>query len=238
MDAAPISQIGKMEISATARQGNIYKWRPRKILKFRPLTALSSASPDLSSYSSLSQREVFTYLLIMTIITHYWVWGRKEWNDYTELKLVRRGTNGHLRLPCSTLWWFGQMHLGRVRCHVTRAPTRNQIFQLRYALERVPRTRDIETSVRFRWQRRSLSIWRGAMFDNFRAPVTMNVGRSLSSCIIHRPLPTYQVSSRSDEKIAPYGAGVISQIEFLRWRDKRTCTNDVREKFWNLSLPR
>ena len=52
---------------------------------------------------------------------------------------------------------------------------------------------------RFRWPCRSLSIWLGAIFDNFRTPLTVKM--KFPSCITRRLLPTNQVSSRSEEKV-------------------------------------
>ena len=57
-----------------------------------------------------------------------------------------------------------------------RAPvTLLKKFRLRDALEKVPRTHNNETSIRFRSQSRSLSIWRGVIFDNFRITVTLTL---------------------------------------------------------------
>ena len=51
-----------------------------------------------------------------------------------------------------------------------RAPGESRKFRLRYVLERARKTHDMGTSIRFRWPCRSLSIWRGAIFDKFRTP--------------------------------------------------------------------
>ena len=49
--------------------------------------------------------------------------------------------------------------------------TNRKIWPL-HALGTVPWAHNIGTSILFRWPCRSQSIWRGATFDNFRAPVT------------------------------------------------------------------
>ena len=92
-------------------------------------------------------------------------------------------------------------------------------------------THNTETSIRSRSHYWSLWIWRGAIFDSFRTPVTctlmLTVGKNLPSSITHRPLPTYQVSSRSEEKSVDgrtdgHRVRFYKVISFRRWPKNRT----------------
>ena len=68
----------------------------------------------------------------------------------------------------------------------------NRTFLLCYSLGRVPWTHNMETSIRFLWLISQLS-------DPRDLDLSLNLGKKIL-CITHRPIPTYQVSFRSDEK--------------------------------------
>ena len=100
-----------------------------------------------------------------------------------------------------TFCWLGR--LAEVRCHGIKTLGRDPKFRLRNAQKKLPWSRSHE----FRNLQSlplTLWVWRGTIIDNFRRPMTstLTVGEKLSTFIIHRPLPTFQVSSRSNEKIA------------------------------------
>ena len=68
----------------------------------------------------------------------------------------------------------------------------SRISQIRYALDMVPRTHDMETSIHFLWPCRSLTIWRGAILDHDC--------RKKFTVVLHSLTSTYQVSPKSDGK--------------------------------------
>ena len=84
----------------------------------------------------------------------------------------------------------------------------------------VLRTHNIENFIQFHRPCRNLSIWRRAIFDKFRPtwpwPWSWLWVKILLSCITHWPLPTYQVSSRADEK-SEGGRTDDQRTEFSRW---------------------
>ena len=125
---------------------------------------------------------------------------RRAFCEYFLGKLVPWVTDSHLRVPWSTFCWFSQ--IAWVRCRVTEPLGQNQKFRLRYALKKVLKTHNMETSTRFQWPSLSLTIWHGAHTWQFSDPRDLDLdndrGKNLPPYITHRPLPTYQVSPRSD----------------------------------------
>ena len=62
-------------------------------------------------------------------------------------------------------------------CQVMEPLGRNRKYRLRYTLEMVPMSHNMKTFIHFHRSCRSISIWRGAIFDNFPAAVNVSDSR-------------------------------------------------------------
>ena len=74
----------------------------------------------------------------------------------------------------------------------------NRKFRLRYALEKVTNTHNIEPPIQFHWPCRNLYIWREAIFDDFRTHVTLTLTLTVENDITivhHSSTPTHIPSS-------------------------------------------